>query len=460
MEVQTFVKAPVPMVACSALVTLSVATQGHVDVQRAAKLIGPASIFTLGLADSGERKTSSDGFFVTPIREYEAREAARLDPEVKAYRAALSIWAAKRDGLREAIKAGAKSGKDTTRKESELHTIEQSPPIAPRVPKILHGDETPENLAWSLAREWASAAIVSSEAGLILGSHGMGRESIMRNLAQLNVLWDGGELSIGRRTTESFKVHGARLTMALQIQEPTLRAFFDGSKGLARGTGFLARFLIYWPASTQGTRKFTEAPSTWPALSEYHRRIEALLDTPLPIDDCGALTPSLLTLSPDAKTVWVAFHDGVEEELRAGGDLADVRDVASKAADNAVRLAALFHTLERGIGGQIQANHMSAAARVAAWHLSEAQRFFGELAQPLPISDAIRIERFLLDCCRRNGTGIVPRRDAQQFGPVRDGKRLDDALTELAESNRVRSVARDRRKLLLVNPALLTGMEP
>ena len=36
-----------------------------------------------------------------------------------------------------------------------------------------------------------------------------------RNLALLNIIWDGGELPIGRRTPESFTVRGVRLTMAL-----------------------------------------------------------------------------------------------------------------------------------------------------------------------------------------------------------------------------------------------------
>ena len=64
----------------------------------------------------------------------------------------------------------------------------------------------------------------------------------MRNLTLLNVLWDGGTHSVGRRTSECFTVKGARLTVALQVQEPTLREFFARSGTLARGTGFLAGF--------------------------------------------------------------------------------------------------------------------------------------------------------------------------------------------------------------------------
>ena len=91
----------------------------------------------------------------------------------------------------------------------------------------------------------------------------------MRNLAALNQLWDGTALSVDRRSTDSFTVRGARLTVALQVQEPTVREFFSRTGALARGTGFLARFLLAWPESTQGRRPFTEPPAHWPRLSAF-----------------------------------------------------------------------------------------------------------------------------------------------------------------------------------------------
>jgi len=454
-EVHGFVQAPVAMVACSALAAVSIAAQAHVDVERAAKLKGPASLFLLTVADSGERKSTLDGFFTSAIRGWEEREAARLAPDLRAHEAALATWTAKRDGLKEAIKAAAKRGNATGDKEADLRNLETMRPVAPRVPKVLRGDDTPEALAHLLAKEWPAAAVASSEAGLVLGAHGMGRETIMRNLAQLNVLWDGGTLSTGRRTSESFTVRGARLTVALQVQEPTLRAFFDESKGLARGTGFLARFLMCWSASTQGNRPFTEAPELWPALAGFNGRIETLLSAPAPMAVDGTLTPTVLHLAPDAKAAWVRFHDEVEGRLRAGGDLVEVRDVASKIADNAARIAALFHVLEHGTGGQIGAAHMAAACRVAAWHLNEARRFFGEIALPEPMADAVRVERFVVGQCQRNGGNTVPRREVQNAGPVRDGRRLDAALLELADAHRMRATEDGKRKLLVINPALL-----
>ena len=63
----------------------------------------------------------------------------------------------------------------------------------------------------------------------------------------------------------------------------------------------------------------------------FNRRLAELLDQPVQIDAAGGLTPDMLTLTPEAKQAWVAFHDGIEIELRSGGELFDVRDVAFKA---------------------------------------------------------------------------------------------------------------------------------
>ncbi|MDO9227087.1 MAG: YfjI family protein [Pseudomonadota bacterium] len=456
-EVAGFVKAPVPMVASSALAALSLAGQAHIDAKRAERLQGPAGLFLLTIADSGERKSTCDGFFVSVIRQYQEEQAEAMKPALKRHESDMDAWTAERDGLLSAIKEAGKKGKATDKLRADLAEIQNDKPEPPRVPRLLLGDETPENLAWSLARQWPSAGVVSSEAGLIFGAHGMGKDSIMRNLGLLNVLWDGGVHSVGRRTSESFTVKGARLTVALQIQEPTLRSFFDRSGGLARGTGFLARFLVAWPESTQGFRPFTEAPPNWPHLAAFHRRIAAMLANPVPMDDEGALSPALLMLAPEAKAAWVAFHDAIEGELASGGELYDVRDVASKSADNAARLGALFQIFEHGMGGAVGLDAFEGASRIAAWHLNESRRFFGELALPAELADAARLDSWLIEHCRTNRTHFVHTREAQRLGPgcVRDKERLTAALRELEELDRVRVAHEGRRKTIKVNPALL-----
>lgn len=458
-EVAGFVKAPAALVASSALAALSLACQAHIDAKRAEKLHGPVGLYLLTIADSGERKSTCDGFFTSAIRQYQEEQAEAMKPAIKEYQAAIAAWEAERDGILSAIKGAGKAGKATNTLKADLAELQRDKPEPPRVPRLILGDETPENLAWGLAKQWPSAGVLSSEAGVVFGSHGMGKDSAMRNLALLNVLWDGGAHSIGRRTSESFTVRGARLTMGLMVQEITLREYFSKSGGLARGTGFLARFLVAWPESTQGQRPFSEPPANWPHLAAFHRRIAAILNQPAPIDEDGALTPAMLSLAPDAKAAWVEYHDAIESELASGGELYDVRDVASKSADNAARLAALFQQFEHGMGGAIGLDSFERASRITAWHLSEARRFFGELALPAELADAARLDSWLIEHCRQERTHMIGKNHVRQHGPLRDGARLDTAIRELAELDRLRLEKDGKRLTIHLNPALV-GVAP
>lgn len=456
-EVQAFTKAPIPLVASSALAALSLAVQAHADVKRAEKLSGPVGLFLLTIADSGERKSTCDGFFMQVIRDYEAEQAESAKPLIKDHKAAMEAWDAEYGGIKEKIRQLAKAGKPAMEQKESLRDLEHDKPDPPRVPHLIYGDATPEALKWNLAKGWPSGGVVSSEAGLVFGAHGMGKDSVMRNLATLNQLWDGADIATERRTTESFTVRGARLTIALQIQEATLRSFLERSGGLARGTGFLARFLVAWPESTQGNRPFTDPPDTWPALAKFNQRITAILEQDVPIDEDGALSPPVFPLAADTKAAWVMFHDAIESELCSGGELYDVRDVASKTADNAARIATLFQLFEHGSGGAIGLVAFEGASRIAAWHLHEARRFYGELAAPKEQADAARLDSWLIDYCSQNRTHIVGKRHVRQYGPVRDGKRLDAAISELTDLDRLRLTKVGKQMTIYVNPSLLFG---
>ncbi|OAI16562.1 hypothetical protein A1359_07910 [Methylomonas lenta] len=455
-EVHDFVKCPVSLVACSALAALSLSIQAHVDVRRANKLHGPAGLFMLSIAESGERKSTCDSFFTSEIRKYETEQAEASAPKIMEYFSEFAAWNAEKEGLLAAIRDSGKKGNSTQALREDLLELETQEPKAPRVPRLILGDETPEALSWSLAKKWPSSGVVSSEAGTVLGSHGIGTDSAMRNLALLNTLWDGGELSIGRKTSESFTVRGARLTVALQIQESTLKSFFDKSSGLARGTGFLARFLVAWPDSTQGSRSFTEAPDSWPKLEIFNQRIAEILKMDVPITAGGWLVPAMMEFTPDAKRLWIMFHDSLEAQLSAGGKLYDVRDVASKAADNAARLAALFQVFQHGKDSAIEADSFLAASKIVAWHLHESRRFFGELALPVELANAARLDSWLVEYCRRERTHLVGKSDCMQYGPLRTKKLLDEAITELCELDRLIVHKNGKRITLKVNPALLT----
>ena len=448
-------QAPIPLVASAALSALSLAGQHLANVRRAPMLAGPCALYFLSINDSGERKTTVESLFLAPIREWEKEQAAAWAPVVKGYEAELAAWEAERNGIRDRIKSLTKAGKSAAEASAALVAHAAGMPLPPRVPRLLYQDVTPEALAWSLASGWPCGGIASSEAGTVFGGHSMSKDSITRALSLLNQLWDAAApLNVDRRTSESFSVRSARVSLSLMIQEPTFLDFLERSGALARGSGFLARLLLAWPESTQGSRFYLDPPHGTPALSAFNARLAGLLAYPLPVDESNILTPPELALSPEARKAWIGFHDAIEAELGEGGEMRMVRDVASKSADNAARLACLFHLFEQGPSGEISPDHFDRAARIAAWHLSESRRFFGEVALPLELADAARLDRWLFEYARRERTATLTTGEAQRLGPVRSKERLAEALTSLSELDRLRVVREGRRKVIHLNPAL------
>ncbi|MGO8778934.1 MAG: DUF3987 domain-containing protein [Rhodomicrobium sp.] len=457
-EVAAYVKTPIAMAATSALSALSLASQGLADVERDTPLKGPVGLYSLVLADSGERKTTLDSFFLRAIRQYEAEARQKAQPGLEAFEAKLAAWKAEKEGLEGAIRQAAKESQDLTRLKERFEEHYLAEPAAPRMPRLLRGDSTSEALAFSLAKHWPSAGILQSEAGLFLGSHAMGPEKIMAALSLLNSFWDGSDYTAERRSTESFTVLKPRLTVALQLQEPALRAFCLSRGELPRGIGFFARFLFARPKSAQGTRTYAKAPQTWPALSAFERRLIALLESTKQLDENGMLQLSMLTLDEAAEAQWTALYDRIELDLAEGRRYYDVRDVAAKAADNIARLAALFHLFEHGPHGRISAATIDAAGLIVLWHLNEARRFFGDFARPAEFVAARELEEWLLRRVERAPGPPPSLCSVQQLVTpkyLRRRKALDEAVQALTELGRARLRSDGKQKFIEIRPSLL-----
>jgi putative DNA primase/helicase len=190
-------------------------------------------------------------------------------------------------------------------------------------------------------------------------------------------------------------------------------------------------------------------------LEHFRARITELLTLPQQVDH-GRVNPSLLHLSPEAKQVWIAFHDEVEVQLVEDGELHNVRDVASKIADNAARLAALFHVIEDGTGN-IDAHIMANACRIARWHLNESRRLLNTPATPAA-NNAQVLDRWLVEKFKQKAVTKMSFTDILKHGPsrLRDKALLERALAALNELKRAKLVDGVPR-MVHINPALVQG---
>jgi putative DNA primase/helicase len=102
---------------------------------------------------------------------------------------------------------------------------------------------------------------------------------------------------------------------------------------------------------------------------------------------------------------------------------------------------------------------MESGARIAAWHLTEARRFLGELAMPAELANPMRLESWMLEYCRREKTDKVPTREVQRCGPrgLRDKATFKDAVAELVDLGRARLVQDGKKRQVQINPTLLAG---
>ncbi len=442
---------PLPMIASAALSALSLAAQGLADVRRDAQMIGPIGIYSMVVAGSGERKSTADRFFRREIDSWLDDYRLQKETEIKEAHASHKAWEVKDQALREIHKKACAGSGKVNEVEAQARWIEhqKQEPIIPKSPQMFFADVNPASLGDALTGGHPSAALWTDEAMIVVGSSGV-RDQAMSFFGMLNKLWDDGRYSNTRKTSGSINIRGQRMTANLMMQECIFRDLVAGEKGLARGSGTLARFLICQPESTIGSRRYRDLQHM-PAMDSFHAEIRRLLQTPLSLDENGNLNPHELCMSNEAKKIWIEFQDCTEAKLGKDADYECVKDFGAKAPENAARLAALFHLLEYGPDGTIDADTMEKACCLAMWYLCETRRLFSCMDIPQDHRDA----QSLLDwALKKHGTSNFSASEILQYGPrcVRKKSDRDRILRLLTEHNLILP-ANTSNSLWAINPS-------
>lgn len=436
-EVAEHSQAPVALVAASALSAVSAVVQTNYSVSRNAILDGPASLFFLTVAESGERKTSVDAMFTKPIRDWEARQRQEMKRLEAEFQKELEAW-------------------NTNEGEKG------EPPVKPgATPKMLRGDDSSEALLMHLSG-YPIAAVICAEAGVIFGSHAMKPEQVQRNMGQANTLWDGGPILEGRIGRGEMNIESVRVTMGLMVQPAVMQSFLSKNDGMARGIGFLARFLFSHPETTQGMRQYRE-PGPMPGLDDFRQRVTLLLQATAATDQLGRLISAHIRFDDNAQETWIQFYNEVEEYLGGDSIYSGIRDVASKAAENAARLACCLHVFTMPNHKLIDHKTMADACALMRWYLAEAVRF-GQAAEVTEeLRNAELLEGWLVQKYKEAGWA----KEAWEMkvntirqngpGPLRDKVRLENALELLRDYGRLRVLPmyQSKSKLVVIAPDVI-----
>ncbi len=343
--------------------------QAHRNVELPGAGIRPLTGLFVSVLESGERKSAVDRLAVRPAYLVEAGYRDAALGAAAAYADDKETWEHARAEAKKKIKERAAL--------AEAFRMIGPAPTPPAHPMLLVADPTPEALVMHLTgRPWGG--LFTAEGGLFLGGSAMNDESRMRTGALLNTLWDGDAIRRLRVTTGAAYLPGRRCSTHIMVQ-PAIAAGFLADATLA-GIGTLARTLLVAPEGTAGTRLFRDAsPAAAVALAEYEARLNAQLRKPPRTagDDPTILDPLPLHLDPDARAMWIAFHDAVEVAQQPEGALRPIQSFASKMAEHAGRLAAVLTVYADPDAVEVEAAAMAGGIELAKHYANELLRLHG-----------------------------------------------------------------------------------
>jgi hypothetical protein len=371
------VRLPFAIAAQSVLAAATLAVQAHRDVELPNAGRKPLTGIFVTVAESGERKTSCDRLALRAIYRFEEGLREQYGPAFAAY-------AADREARKAANEEAKKKGKGNRQSICAALTAIGPEPRPPPHPMLLVADPTPEALVLHLqdGRSWAG--LFTDEGGTLIGGHAMNDHNRMRTGALLNTLWDGSPIRRLRVGSGKTFLPGRRVSAHVMMQATVASRFF-GDETLG-GMGTLARALTVAPETAAGTRLFRETTEAAElALQDYDARLTDLLTrSPRTLaDDPCVLDPPAMTLDHEARTLWIAFHDHVERDIRPDGDFAPIRAFGSKLAEHAGRLAAVMATYADPDSMTVSAEHMANGILLAQHYARELLRL-GEAARVAP----------------------------------------------------------------------------
>ncbi len=466
--VQDFVSAlseatetPPELAALLVLAALAAAAQGRYQVRVKLDYFEPVNLWTCPALVPGSRKTAVKNEAVAPLTDWERRQRAAMDAEIKQAESDYKTIAERIAAMRSKA-AKEKSGLEFDRMKAEIAELEASLPEIPKAPQLWGDDITPENLGTVMADNGERMAILSDEAGLfeMMGGRYSGGIPNIDIYLQSHA---GSGVRVNRGSRPPVFLQNPVLTIGISPQPDVLRGLTE--KPSFRGRGLLARFLYALPPSNLGRRTGEGRPMTESVRRGYADRIEAILSYPMATDRNGEPCPHTLKLSPEASESWAAFWLKVEAGMGPTGMFEHCTDWAGKFPGAVARIAGLLHVARHIFSGpeslEISLADMEAALRMADALSAHALAVFDLMGADPALDGA----RGVLGWIRREGLETFTFRDCHYAHKSRFKRAadLEPVLDVLSERHYIRPIVKKvshrPSKVYEVNPAVFGGRQ-
>ncbi len=428
---------PVDLPAMLVLPVASLALAQKAEVEPAPGWREPSALWTLTLAESGERKSATVRRMLAPLHAWERDEAERLAPQIAEQQERRNIEESRLKGLRKSAgRADEDDNEDARQAIALAQSLEAETLLS--APQLQTTEPTTEAVAGLLVRNHERLVVASAEADamdVMLGRYSGGAPNFG--------IWLSGHAGdayrVDRRGREPDHLHRPALSVALAVQPDSVMDMFSSRQ--ARGRGLIARFLKAAPISMLGRRNIDAAPVPASLGAGYAKVIRRLLD--MPIED---QSPVIVTFSKQARGEFDEFRQMIEPELGRNGHLGDRSDWGGKLCGAVARIALALHGLAEWGNCARSANSVLIGVKIMraalSWapYLIEHERIVSRLVGcDMAVAVADRILRWL----EQTKAEAFTRRDAFtscRSGDIKKTEDIDPALDVLMEHGYVRRV--------------------
>lgn len=416
---------------------LAAAAGGRTEVEVQPGWREPVNLYAAPAMPPGSRKSAVFREMTTPLLDAERalQESARA--EVSESVIALEIA---QEQARRAVAGAAKMDKNSPSADQAKANAIDAKAMAdaikvPAYPRLVADDVTPEALATLLCEQGGRMAVLSAEGDLfdiMCGRYG--RDGQLPNLGVFLKGHAGDLLLVDRKGREPERIEKPALTIVVTIQPQVLLDI--ARRPALRGRGLLARVLYCLPPDTVGFRRVQVDAVPDDIRSAWHSQVKALALSLAEWTD-----PAVLMLAPEAHELLAGYQEEIEPRLRAsGGDLAELRDWASKLAGATVRLAALLHLathLKNGYQRPIEPDTMERAIQLGRYFTEHARAAFRQMGMDPLIGDA----QVILAWIKRTRASEFSKRElfrGVQSSDFQKAADLDEPLAVLVEHGHMR----------------------
>lgn len=327
------------------------------------------NLYTCGILESGERKTSTMGVMTKLLYDFQNQKQHEMSYEIKIAKA---IYDTNMERLKNLQKRAAKESNYVKREQLEKEIIEFTESITEpsEQPVYVVDDITPEMLGLLMANNHDRMAVFSTEGGIFQTIAGRYDNKKGSNIDLFLKGHSGDPWSCHRIGRESQTMLKPALNMCLLVQPDVI--YEIGQNKSFRGRGLTARFLYIVGKPHAGYRGRQTKTIPEETLQTYNQHIVDLLTLPL--------SEQSITLTPEAHARWNEFYEDIEKEMRSGGDLYYLKDWGSKLAGQVARIAGLLHFATYGakaINEPISVNSVNNSCVIGSFFKEHAVAAFG-----------------------------------------------------------------------------------